>query len=194
MPPPDGPYPYPPAPVPPARKGLPTPAIIGIVAAGVVVLLCGVCGFFGLVGSLSDKGGAKLAAASTAPTTAVADDPTTAEPASPEPTGPQPSSTSPTTEAPPPPPPATTVAAPPPSTDIPGDGVFEIGTDVKPGKYHTAGPSGDNPVGCYYAYTKADGTIVDNNIVNGPATITILSSRVGLSFESSACQTWTKVG
>jgi hypothetical protein len=79
-------------------------------------------------------------------------------------------------------------------SNIPGDGVFEIGTEIKYGKYHTTGPNGDNPVGCYYSFNKPSGDIVDNNIVNGPATITIDRSRAGLSFETSSCGEWKKVG
>lgn len=88
-------------------------------------------------------------------------------------------------------------AAPPPVTTAPtqdtiGEGTFEVGTDVKPGKYKSAGPSG---AGCYYARLKnndgALGDILDNNISNGPSTVTIKESDG--YFETNGCQTWRKV-
>ena len=70
-----------------------------------------------------------------------------------------------------------------------GNGVFAVGTDIQPGRYHTDGGSGM----CYYAFLGADGIdIIDNQIVDGggPATVVIDSP----FFESSDCGTWTKVG
>lgn len=68
-----------------------------------------------------------------------------------------------------------------------GDGVFQVGRDIQPGTYSNAPGVAD----CYYAELAADGAdILDNNIVNGPATVIIDSP----FFESSGCGTWTKVG
>lgn len=75
-----------------------------------------------------------------------------------------------------------------------GDGVRVVGTTVQPGTYTTQGGDGSNSVGCYYAWktgTGSDSDIVDNNIVNGAATVTL---RAGEIFESSSCQDWIKVG
>lgn len=74
------------------------------------------------------------------------------------------------------------------------NGLHVVGKDVQPGVYSTAGGSGSNPVGCYYAWksgTGSDADIVDNNIVKGPATVTL---RDGEVFESSSCAVWTKQG
>lgn len=74
------------------------------------------------------------------------------------------------------------------------NGLHVVGKDVQPGVYSTTGGSGSNPVGCYYAWksgTGSDADIVDNNIVKGPATITL---RDGEVFESSSCAVWNKQG
>ena len=74
------------------------------------------------------------------------------------------------------------------------DGLHVVGKDVQPGVYSTTGGSGRNPVGCYYAWmsgTGSDAEIVDNNIVKGPATVTL---RDGEVFESSSCAAWTSQG
>lgn len=74
------------------------------------------------------------------------------------------------------------------------DGLHVVGADLKAGTYTTKGPSGDNPVGCYYAWktgTGSDAEIKDNNIVQGVATVTLNQGDV---FESNSCQAWTKVG
>ncbi|WP_077490697.1 hypothetical protein [Sinomonas mesophila] len=74
------------------------------------------------------------------------------------------------------------------------DGLHVVGKDVQPGVYSTTGGSGRNPLGCYYAWmsgTGSDAEIVDNNIVKGPATVTL---RDGEVFESSSCAPWTKQG
>lgn len=73
-----------------------------------------------------------------------------------------------------------------------GRGIFEVGVDVKPGKYKTSGPDGSNPVGCYYAWldsSDADADILNNNIVNGKATATLKN---GQFFENSSCEDFVK--
>jgi len=73
-----------------------------------------------------------------------------------------------------------------------GDGLYEVGKDMAPGKYHTNGP---DEFGCYYALLSSpsasgiDGIITNNN-VDGPATIIVDSPY----FESKGCGTWQKVG
>jgi len=69
------------------------------------------------------------------------------------------------------------------------DGVHLVGTNVAPGVYSIS-----NGSSCYYAWmtgTGSDADIIDNNIVNGPATVTL---RPGDVFETNRCGTWTKVG
>jgi hypothetical protein len=69
-----------------------------------------------------------------------------------------------------------------------GEGLYVVGQDVNPGTYKTGGPDGSS---CYYAIkngTGADSDIIDNNIVDGPATVTLKAGQV---FETSNCQDWT---
>jgi multidrug efflux pump subunit AcrA (membrane-fusion protein) len=74
-----------------------------------------------------------------------------------------------------------------------GNGVYEVGADVEAGRYRTQGPSGANPVGCYYARlrepTGGIGNIIDNNIVNGPAVVDL---KTGEFFESDSCEVWER--
>ncbi|TCC32332.1 hypothetical protein [Kribbella sindirgiensis] len=89
-------------------------------------------------------------------------------------------------------PPAKTVTAAPPEAAVTfeGDGTYEVGVDIKPGKYKTAG--GD---GCYWARLKSlDGgfdAIIANNLSDGPQTVTIKKTDKG--FETSNCAAWRKV-
>jgi hypothetical protein len=70
-----------------------------------------------------------------------------------------------------------------------GDGLYEVGKDMAPGKYHTTGAPGDS---CYYALLNSSDTfdIASNNNTSGPATVDVSSAY----FESNGCGTWTKVG
>lgn len=72
-----------------------------------------------------------------------------------------------------------------------GDGIHQVGRDIQPGQYHTDG----SPGGCYYALLTAPSGagvdhIIDNNNVEGPATLVIDSPY----FETSGGCTWTKIG
>jgi hypothetical protein len=69
------------------------------------------------------------------------------------------------------------------------DGIHLIGTNVTPGIYSISDSSS-----CYYVWktgTGSDADIIDNNIVSGPATVTL---KAGDTFETNRCGTWTKVG
>lgn len=70
------------------------------------------------------------------------------------------------------------------------DGTYEVGTDIQPGKYKTAG--GD---GCYWERQKNDdhnfGSIIANDYSKGPMTVTI--AKTDKYFQTNGC-TWTKVG
>jgi outer membrane murein-binding lipoprotein Lpp len=69
-----------------------------------------------------------------------------------------------------------------------GDGIYFVGRDIQPGTYHTNGSDGSRS--CYYAMLAADGQdILDNNNIEGPATITINSP----VFEASGPCSWTKI-
>jgi multidrug efflux pump subunit AcrA (membrane-fusion protein) len=68
-----------------------------------------------------------------------------------------------------------------------GDGLFAVGADIQPGRYHTEGGGT-----CYWAKLRSSDTfdIEDNNVGGGPQTIDINTA----FFESQDCGTWTKVG
>jgi hypothetical protein len=87
-------------------------------------------------------------------------------------------------------PPASAASGPATTID---EGVYEVGVDITPGKYKT---SGTDSYGCYYARLKTGdgslGDIINNNITQGPATVTIKESDG--YFETKGCETWTKVG
>jgi hypothetical protein len=71
---------------------------------------------------------------------------------------------------------------------ISADGVYVIGKDIASGTYHTTGGNQ-----CYYATLGSTDTsnILDNNIINGPATVDV-SGAYALDI-SGGC-TWVKVG
>jgi hypothetical protein len=85
----------------------------------------------------------------------------------------------------------TVTAVPPPpapGTSIDADGVYAIGQDITAGTWHTTGGSE-----CYYARLKTTDTseIIDNNNIDGPATVTVRSSDG--AFQISGGCTWTKL-
>ncbi len=143
-----------------------------------------------LIGSVSGAAGSSTAtvtAAAAAPARTV----TVTAPA------PPPETITVTVPAPPP------VQADPPAAAAPsgplttfGDGVWEVGVDVAAGKYKTAGPGSDGIGMCYHARLKNNdgslGDIIDNNISQGPVTVTIKPGDG--YFETNGCQDWVKVG
>jgi hypothetical protein len=69
-----------------------------------------------------------------------------------------------------------------------GNGVHIVGTNVTAGTYSIA-----SSTDCYYAWMSGTGSnadIIDNNIVSGPATVTL---RDGDVFETSRCGIWSKI-
>ncbi|GAA0960126.1 hypothetical protein [Frigoribacterium faeni] len=67
------------------------------------------------------------------------------------------------------------------------DGIHLVGTNVAAGVYSLADSSD-----CYYVWktsTGADADIIDNNIVNGPATVTLVDGDI---FETRGCGEWSK--
>jgi hypothetical protein len=114
--------------------------------------------------------------------------PTVAVPAAPVPAAPVP----PAVPAPslPPAPAAPSVPAGPLTTF--GNGTYEIGVDVAAGKYRSAGVQDSIAPLCYFDQTDASGSIKDQGVANeGPSRATLKS---GLTFKSSGCQDWVKVG
>jgi len=72
-----------------------------------------------------------------------------------------------------------------------GEGRWEIGTDVAPGKYRTTGPSSDVFPLCSWSVLTADGSVKDIGNSRGPSTFTV-PNRPGQLFETSGCEPWTK--
>jgi hypothetical protein len=70
------------------------------------------------------------------------------------------------------------------------DGMYIIGTDIKPGTYKSSGSQG-----CYYArlsgFTGTLDSILANNNTDNVAIVTIYASDKG--FESNNCGTWTRI-
>lgn len=74
-----------------------------------------------------------------------------------------------------------------------GAGTYEVGKDVEPGVYRTAGSGGSVP--CYWARlndTNGEfGSIIANGTPTGPTTVTIKTSDA--AFETQGSCNWTKV-
>lgn len=72
-----------------------------------------------------------------------------------------------------------------------GEGTYEVGDDIKAGKYRTVGADGSN---CYWARLKnTDGdldSIIANGNVHGPTTVTIKTSDG--AFQTSGCEPWVR--
>lgn len=75
------------------------------------------------------------------------------------------------------------------------EGVYEVGVDIKAGKYKTAGLEEDSPI-CYWARLKNDSgemnAILANDAVPGPTTVTI--KKTDKYFKTNGCKPWQKVG
>jgi hypothetical protein len=106
-------------------------------------------------------------------------------------TAPAPAPQTVTVTADPPSPAAAAAAAP---SDIVGDGVHQVGTDLPAGRYRTDGPSASSVFpNCYYARLKNDSgefdAIIANGNLQGPGSVTV---RQGEFLELSGGCTWTK--
>lgn len=71
---------------------------------------------------------------------------------------------------------------------IDGDGTYEVGVDVNPGRYKTAG--GEM---CYWAKLRNDAgqDIIANDLGAGPKTAVLTA---GTLFQSKGCGSWTRAG
>lgn len=81
-------------------------------------------------------------------------------------------------------------ATPAPAAAIPGDGTYEVGVDIQPGKYASDTPTSGN---CYWARLKNDDPfdgILANNNSSGRSVVVIKES--DKYFQSSGCSDWTK--
>jgi hypothetical protein len=73
-----------------------------------------------------------------------------------------------------------------------GNGTYEVGSDVAPGKYRSPGVQEGAFALCYWDLTNDKGDIVDQGVANeGPSRATL---KDGLTFKSSGCETWTIQG
>lgn len=78
-------------------------------------------------------------------------------------------------------------------TDSFGNGTFEVGADIKPGKYKTPGPEGDIPLCSFMRLKGFSGEFKDIIAVEnsqGPAVVKITPTDKG--FFSQGCQRWVK--
>lgn len=77
---------------------------------------------------------------------------------------------------------------------IPGDGTFQVGTDVQPGTYKSAGAAPGGIGDCYWARLGPGGgdNILDNNLTPGQSVVTIRPS--DKEIETRGCQDFHKVG
>jgi hypothetical protein len=73
----------------------------------------------------------------------------------------------------------------PPKTTIDADGTYEVGKDIQPGRYSSAGPVGDGA--CYWK--RVNGTdIVDNALTKKAQVIQI--EPTDTAFTTNECQPW----
>ncbi|MER7112303.1 hypothetical protein [Streptomyces sp. NPDC000229] len=107
-----------------------------------------------------------------------------------------PTTTAPASEvpSPAPTPPEATGTAKATAQEIPGDGTFLVGQEVRPGTYRSAGPA-DALTDCYWARLKGTtgdfSQIIANGAGKGPATVTVLAT--DKAFQTSGCQTWKRL-
>lgn len=87
--------------------------------------------------------------------------------------------------------PTGTPAAGAPKTTIDHDGIYNVGTDIAPGTYSTAGPVGTGT--CYWKRTgNPDGALIDNAMTKKPQIVQIEPS--DKTFKTSGCQPWQPTG
>ena len=76
-----------------------------------------------------------------------------------------------------------------------GDGTWEIGVDIAPGKYKSAGPDSSGMGSCFAQTEKTGdgslGDIKDQDVSRGPMTFTIPANGVRI-FKTNGCQDWKK--
>lgn len=85
-------------------------------------------------------------------------------------------------------PPTPAPPAPPagPKTSIDSDGIYKVGTDIVPGTYASAGPSGEGV--CYWRRADATDTTLDNAMTKKPQVVAITPDDV--VFKTNGCQAW----
>ena len=88
---------------------------------------------------------------------------------------------------PPPPPPTPTPPPPPPPPPPLGDGFYLVGTEIKPGKWHSTGTGST----CYWARYDAYQKILDNHFGLAGGTVNVRASDYEVQF--NRCGTWEYV-
>lgn len=76
------------------------------------------------------------------------------------------------------------------SESFPGDGTYEVGVDIQPGKYTSGTPTSGN---CYWARLSSDDPfdgILANNNSSGKSVVVI--TKTDKYFQTSGCSDWTK--
>ncbi|MBB2890803.1 hypothetical protein [Flexivirga oryzae] len=85
----------------------------------------------------------------------------------------------------------TVTTTPKPKATIPGDGTYQVGTDIQPGTYVSGTPDSGN---CYWARLKGTSgsfsDIIANNNSAGQSVVTIAPT--DKVFETSGCNDWSR--
>ncbi|MGW6889148.1 hypothetical protein [Streptomyces chartreusis] len=80
--------------------------------------------------------------------------------------------------------------------EIPGDGTYVVGKDIKPGTYRTEGPADTAIPNCYWARLRGTSgefnEIIANGNTAGPTTVTISAN--DKAFQTTGCKTWKMTG
>jgi len=80
--------------------------------------------------------------------------------------------------------------------EIPGDGTYVVGQDIRPGTYRTDGPQGGLITDCYWARLSSTSgnsqDIIANGDTKGQTAVTIAST--DKAFTTRGCKPWKKVG
>ena len=71
-----------------------------------------------------------------------------------------------------------------------GDGTYEVGVDIQPGKYKTKGSTGE--AGCYWEFRNRRGNRTRNELGKGPQVLVIPENVFAVV--SRECGTWVRVG
>jgi hypothetical protein len=76
-----------------------------------------------------------------------------------------------------------------------GEGLWEVGKDVKPGKYKTAGAADSIIPMCYWHTAKTDGdeSIINQGVTDKPNAQGRVTLKAGQFFKTSGCKTWVPV-
>lgn len=88
---------------------------------------------------------------------------------------------------------AATPAAAAPAGQI-GEGTYEVGPEIAPGKYKSAGAKPSAFQLCTWTVKGSDGKVIDLGSAGGEAEQQLVTLKAGQVFESSGCHPWVKVG